>query len=207
MPVRDGDTVKRCQVSGCEKAARSRLCSMHATRMARHGSPDATLVPRVERFDGAKRCGKCSEVKPLEEFHRNASSKDGRIGDCKGCRGEYLAQRKDVDLADRRRRYREAGETERRRRRIKKYGISDDEYEALLIAQRGLCAICHLPETKRDYKYGTLCPLAIDHDHETGVVRGLLCNSCNRGIGLLKDDAQNVRRALAYLERSERVPA
>lgn len=66
-------------------------------------------------------------------------------------------------------------------------------------AQRGLCALCQLPETCRS-NTGTVKLLAIDHCHETGQVRKLLCNNCNRAIGLLKDDAGLLRRAADYLD-------
>ena len=77
-----------------------------------------------------------------------------------------------------------------------KYGLTLAQYHGLLESQAGACAICHRNTGTR--------ALHIDHDHSTGKVRGLLCNSCNRGIGLLKDDATVLRSALAYLER---VPA
>ena len=73
------------------------------------------------------------------------------------------------------------------------FGLPAGSYEDLLVAQGGLCAICR----------GT-CPtgraLAIDHDHKTGVVRGLLCTSCNNGLGRLRDSADLCRRAADYLD-------
>jgi len=59
--------------------------------------------------------------------------------------------------------------------------------------------ICGMPETL--VRRGTLCELTIDHDHATGQIRGLLCNNCNRAIGLLKDNPQTLRQAAAYLDR------
>jgi hypothetical protein len=77
------------------------------------------------------------------------------------------------------------------------YGIGVDEYDALRIAQGGRCAICG-DESDRT--------LAVDHDHATGQVRGLLCIRCNRAIGNLRDDPDLALRAAAYLERArERV--
>lgn len=64
----------------------------------------------------------------------------------------------------------------------------------MLEAQGGVCAICKGPETKPNAKY-----LAVDHDHATGAVRGLLCNNCNRAIGLLGDDAERLIAGADYL--------
>lgn len=72
-----------------------------------------------------------------------------------------------------------------------KYGLEPADYEALLTQQNGLCAIC-----------GALERLVVDHDHETGTVRGLLCAPCNKGIGHLRDDPNVLASALAYLLQS-----
>jgi hypothetical protein len=82
-----------------------------------------------------------------------------------------------------------------------RYGITVEQFEELKRRQGGVCAICGQPETL--VRQGGLCELTIDHDHETGQIRGLLCNNCNRAIGLLKDNTQVLRSAAAYLERFE----
>ena len=66
-------------------------------------------------------------------------------------------------------------------------------------AQDGKCAICHNPETRKIH--GRVTDLAVDHDHETGVVRGLLCHRCNFILGLAKDKPQTLLDAAAYLLR------
>lgn len=76
---------------------------------------------------------------------------------------------------------------------VRTYGITVEEYENLLKEQNGVCAICANPPGKRR--------LAVDHDHETGLVRGLLCSPCNTGIGLLKN-VDNLTVAISYLESS-----
>ena len=66
--------------------------------------------------------------------------------------------------------------------------------------QRGLCGICQRPETVVAGRHGkTPLRLAVDHDHVTGVVRGLLCSSCNQGIGYFKHDPALLEAAIAYL--------
>lgn len=82
------------------------------------------------------------------------------------------------------------------------YGLTLAEYEAMFAAQGGLCAICQRPETMT--QKGKLKALSVDHDHETGAVRGLLCSACNRALGFLGDDLHRVSEAAAYLARHKR---
>lgn len=78
----------------------------------------------------------------------------------------------------------------------RRYGLSIEQFDALLRKQKGKCAICREPFKARG-KYGP----CVDHDHRTQKVRGLLCTQCNRALGFLKDSAAVVRRALKYLEK------
>ena len=75
----------------------------------------------------------------------------------------------------------------------KKYKTSHDEYAALLALQNGACAICLTTTSKRR--------LAIDHDHETGKNRGLLCVRCNLGLGYFLDNKEHLAAAITYLEK------
>ncbi len=77
---------------------------------------------------------------------------------------------------------------------IQQYGITVDDFDRMFTEQEGRCAICG--------KHQSECPqsLAVDHDHETKEVRGLLCNQCNAGIGLMQDDPELLRKAIAHLE-------
>lgn len=88
-------------------------------------------------------------------------------------------------------------------RRLKKdwdlrrqFGISLSEYETLLAKQGGVCAICARPETcgARQSSF-----LSVDHDHVTNKIRGLLCNKCNRGLGLFEDNVEWLSNAIDYL--------
>ena len=81
----------------------------------------------------------------------------------------------------------------------RKFGVSTEWYDDTLKAQGGVCAICAKPETA--VRLGKLLPLSVDHDHVTGKVRGLLCTSCNIGIGALQDDPTIMRTATNYVER------
>jgi hypothetical protein len=83
----------------------------------------------------------------------------------------------------------------------KAYDMSIDDYERLLRAQGGRCAVCGTqdPVLPRGSSSSGLT-FAIDHDHQTGQIRGLLCTPCNLGIGNLGDDPERLRRAAAYLD-------
>lgn len=82
---------------------------------------------------------------------------------------------------------------------LRQYGLTVEEYDTLLQKQEGLCAICGRPETRQ--MRGIKTALVVDHNHQTGQVRGLLCHACNVGIGLLHDDIKLLQKALNYLRR------
>lgn len=75
----------------------------------------------------------------------------------------------------------------------RKYGITAEEYDSLHLNQNGLCAICN--GTNAEMR------LAVDHCHATGAIRGLLCNQCNRALGLFKDDTKLLSAVLLYLQQ------
>ena len=82
----------------------------------------------------------------------------------------------------------------------RKYGLSDAEYHDILAAQGGGCGICGRQQPGLAPVTGKPRRLVVDHDHATGVVRGLLCTPCNSGIGMLGDQPQRLRVAADYLE-------
>lgn len=100
---------------------------------------------------------------------------------------------------ERTRKYREKHPHKAREFRCNRYGLSLSEYEAMLVRQNGVCAICRKPE--RETRNGKTVELCIDHDHETGRVRGLLCRRCNAGQGNFNDDPALLRAAADYIER------
>jgi hypothetical protein len=77
---------------------------------------------------------------------------------------------------------------------LRHYGLTKEDYERMLVEQAGICAICELPDPSGK-------ALAVDHNHVTNEVRGLLCENCNRAIGLLKDSAYRCARAAEYLNK------
>lgn len=90
----------------------------------------------------------------------------------------------------------------RKDRLLRVFGLSEANYEQILYSQEGVCAICRLPE--RALSRFTRLPrrLAIDHDHTTGIVRGLLCYNCNSLCGLAHDDVLRLQAAIDYLQRT-----
>ena len=89
-------------------------------------------------------------------------------------------------------RNRDKYKTNARQCRLKKYGITSEEYQSLYKLQGGVCAICFRPPNGR--------MLSVDHDHETKKIRGLLCDNCNHGIGVFKEDLTVFYSAIAYLK-------
>lgn len=77
---------------------------------------------------------------------------------------------------------------------LKKYGLTIDDYEALLKEQKGVCAFCKGDSNDKN--------MHVDHDHSTGKVRGILCGKCNRGLGYLGDDPQRLQAGIDYLSSS-----
>jgi len=85
-------------------------------------------------------------------------------------------------------------------KRSHEYGMTAEEYDNLFELQGRVCAICGEPETAK-HQSGNIKRLCVDHDHETGKIRGLLCHRCNLGIGMLKDSPRILSSAIAYLEK------
>lgn len=97
-----------------------------------------------------------------------------------------------LSQAERNRRYTTRHpERVRERGRLRYYGMKSGEYEAMCVAQKGMCAICNTVPV------GEI--LCVDHDHYTGQIRGLLCRKCNAGVGLLMDSAYLLEKAAAYI--------
>ena len=132
-----------------------------------------------------KRCPKCRETKPSEEFYlnRGLKTKDGLSSYCRKC-SKASAARPYSYVKD-------------RRRVLRRYNLTVEEYDLMLQEQDGKCAVCGHPEQlMRD---GKILELAIDHCHVTDAVRGLLCSNCNRALGLLYEDPERVEGLLRYI--------
>lgn len=88
-----------------------------------------------------------------------------------------------------------------RRSAMKKYGMTLDEFKEMSAKQKDKCAICGEKEIrKRKNGIPGTTPLHIDHDHNTGIIRGLICHRCNSALGLMRDDIKILYAAIKYLE-------
>ena len=140
-----------------------------------------------------KKCTICKKQKLLTDFYRSKRNKDGRVGQCKSCRNKAAKEWLKANPWWEKHRYQQTKEQNRFKHLLRKYGITKDEYEHLLVQQKGRCAICNEEPKGR--------PLAVDHNHATDAVRGLLCGKCNRALGELRDNISLFKRAICYLKR------
>jgi hypothetical protein len=90
---------------------------------------------------------------------------------------------------------------DRRRDLKRRFGISADEYDAILEKQNGVCAICKNAETTFEFRTGAIKRLSIDHCHKTGKIRELLCFSCNSCIGKIKESIPALEAMIEYLKK------
>lgn len=144
-----------------------------------------TKAERIERTElrerGLKRCPMCEEIKPFDAYNSNAARYDGLRSICRACQS----------IEDKR--YREQNPDQHADWQMKsRYGISRADYDALLAKQNNRCAACGDELQGGRFQH-------IDHCHESGTVRGILCINCNLALGYLKDDPERITGLLAYI--------
>lgn len=217
-----------CLVDGCTGFIVAKgLCEKHYKRFKRHGDTKQTRAkdwgarekhPLYKQWSGLNRHHKlnmCPEWEDFWVFVKDVREKpEGDYWFCaidnKKPYGPDNFYWKSID---------KSAETESRRKRLndyqkayrvlnietirskelkKRYGISLDDWNQMYEEQNGVCKICGRPESKVDKRLGAPRKLAVDHCHDTGKIRGLLCTECNQAIGLLHHDPKILKSALEY---------
>lgn len=216
---------KTCTIDGCDRLQVAKgMCELHYRRMKRHGVVQSERLdrwghrnahPLYESWKHFSRTRALSEEwKDFWQFVRDVGDRPSPV---------HRICRKDISLpagpsnyywrepltdiptntkagrALYQRVYRLNNPERVKNAELKKtHGISLSLYNAKLEYQKGVCAICRKPETALD-KNGQIRRLSVDHCHNHGHIRGLLCTACNRGLGLFQDDAERLIRAAKYI--------
>ena len=161
--------------------------------------------PRRKDPTGLKTCAHCKALKPVDDYYAAADRWDGRDNMCKTCRAAKhdTWRRKNLGKAAAdQKAYRQANPKRYSDyNRKKNYGLEPGTYDAMLTKQGGRCAIC---KTDAPGGKGTF---HVDHCHDDGHVRGLLCHRCNVGIGQLQHDEAVLLAAVDYLRTTKSPPA
>jgi Recombination endonuclease VII len=187
-------------------------CSRHYWRLRKYGDPlgepESRRAVRFEETDdleNSKVCTICKKRLPFKAFHRSKKA-DGFQSRCRNCYRDWYNERYENNPEFREKRsrhfekfYKEKYPAHRERRLnerlLSMYGITREEFDILSETQGNVCAICRrFPEGKTR--------LSVDHDHETGKIRGLLCGNCNSGLGHFKDNPELLAVAITYLDAS-----
>ncbi len=179
-----------------------------------------TIIKKCWHTTGSKGPS-CGKEKPLSEFYKDSKLKEGYCYQCKECwkirhnkylrtpagkSSQQMSRSKIMSDPDKHtnavkvlRNYRNTvhGKRVRKRERLhKNFGVTLEQYDLMAQQQNKLCAICGIHQSKLTRA------LAIDHDHHTGKIRGLLCGRCNIGLGYFKDSKENLLNAITYLDKA-----
>ena len=139
----------------------------------------------IEFLPEIKVCCICKQHRPKNEFNLCLRNSDGLVSRCRKCESnkEWTTNRRNNMLQDR-------------------YGISEAEYELMLKSQKGVCALCGKSETRKEN--GIVSHLAVDHNHKTFKIRGLLCLQCNTMLGKIENFSEGVQTMVKYLKGENR---
>lgn len=175
-------------------------------------------VRAEKRETDPKRCVKCGEIKPLSEFTFHDREKGQHRNFCHECEKAWIrkyhkspqGKEKRKEWVDQNKEkieeYKEVYRNDPKRtakskvyhrkyRLMNEFGLTPDDYDEILKKQQGRCAVC-----RTDRFHSRRKTLAVDHDHVTNKVRGLLCRRCNQAIGAFEDNPDLLRKAATYLE-------
>jgi hypothetical protein len=119
-----------------------------------------------------KKCNTCKLIKLEKDFYKNKNSTDGYDSYCKEC---HKTRFRSYWL-------------------LKKYGITITEYDSLFSSQNNFCAICGSSQKPEQRTF------AVDHNHKTKTIRGILCSNCNRLLGMVRENVNTLNKAISYLK-------
>jgi hypothetical protein len=144
-------------------------------------------------------CPRCGELKPESAYSWKIQALGQRQVYCRPCFrvNQRESRRRHAHKYNARRRAQYTPEQGRRDNLRRFYGITPEQFDALQEAQGGGCAVCGETRVWRGRRR-----LHVDHDHETGRIRGLLCHACNVCLGALEEDIERIRGLARYLEGS-----
>ena len=149
------------------------------TRLLREAGAVIRRRGKVQKYfivDGKKQCGgPCGQERPVTDFSLHSTTYDGLQGWCRECQNR----------------------SHRNYLLLRKFGITEDDYNAIWQSQNGVCAICGQPETR--LKFGKPTMLAVDHNHKTKAIRELICFRCNVVLGKVKENPVLCDKIKAYI--------
>lgn len=155
-----------------------------------------TIVSRQLLAEGMKFCPRCKQILPLDDFS-TMKVRSGIASHCKECSNQIARElnstfeRKMI----RQQKYKRNREKSINDKLVRKFGLTYDEYKIKLESQNGVCSICgKSPEQNKKL-------LAVDHNHVTGKIRGILCSSCNICIGFIEKNNLDFNKIKEYLNQ------
>lgn len=223
-PKPEGGYSKNCRAEGCGKFSRIRgFCSLHYKRIYNFGSLDLTRVDGRKKhhmypvwYHAVNDMGVVDEWKDFWKFVSEVPDRPSHKH--RFFRKDYLKpagpdnfEWKTPTLlnfmsADGKKAYQKMLRTKNvryeKKQTLGKKGVTLEQYDSMLAAQNGVCAICLCPE--RMIRNGKVQSLCVDHDHMNGNVRGLLCVNCNKILGHAHDDINKLKNSISYLESYEK---
>ncbi len=198
------DNERRCDVPGCGRAHKSRgYCATHYAQWFRNAPIRAEIrmrdsSPPLECTEPG--CSHPPQGRGLCQMHYMRFLRHGHTKDT-----DCTRERKTCGIEGCDNHFYAKGMCHlhymRKRKLAEKFDMTPAQFDEMLAAQGGGCAICKGVTTRTNWRSGKPDALVVDHDHETGATRGVLCSACNRAIGMLGDDPARLRAAADYLDR------